>query len=61
MAWHRFPCAPGVTGVRLNSHDVSSETEIEIGLRGTEVVKIWHNGVPRVGQPLAPRDPLTSQ
>ena len=39
----------------------TTETEIEIGPRGTEVVKIWYNGVPRAGRPLAPRDPLTSQ
>ena len=39
----------------------TTETEIEIGPRGTEVVKIWYNGVPRAERPLAPRDPLTSQ
>lgn len=39
----------------------TTETEIEIGPRGTDVVKIWYNGVPRSGRPLAPRDPLTDQ
>ena len=39
----------------------TTETEIEIDPRGTEVVKIWCNGIPRAGRPLVPPDPLTGR